>query len=163
MYPCLVFSTVHRGPQPSQYPNHYLSLTKRVSPPPTVSITDLIPDSKVAPGPESSMVHPLGQKRADPRLFTALINELPTHKSRSCNRYHRASTLSGPLKVTAYCLAPLSGWELHTECAGWSGARGPLATNFCVLRPTRSGGKASPGSARIGCDVDAGVIADYRV
>lgn len=36
------------------------------------------------------MVHPLSsmrQKQADPSLFTALINELPTHKSLSCIRY----------------------------------------------------------------------------
>lgn len=50
------------------------------------------------------------QKQADLSLFTALINELPTHESLSCNRYlyHNASTLNRPLKVTAYCLAPLS-------------------------------------------------------
>lgn len=45
------------------------------------------PGLEAAPGPKSQMVRPLGQKQADPSLFTALINEPPTHKSLHCKRY----------------------------------------------------------------------------
>lgn len=92
---------------------------------------------KVSPGPQSEMLRPLSsgrQKQADPRLFTALINKLPTHKSSSCNWYLRMlcpslASPNGPLKVAA----TLSGWELHTECTSWSGARGVLETHFCYV------------------------------
>lgn len=67
-----------------------LSLRKRVKPLTSLPFYRRDLGIKVSPGPQSEMLCPLNsgrQKQADPRLFTALINKLPTHKSSSCNWY----------------------------------------------------------------------------
>ena len=38
-----------------------------------------------------------------------------------------------PSRLLAIAFAPLSGMELHTECTGWSGARGPLENKTSVF------------------------------
>lgn len=67
----------------------------------------------------------MGKKQADPSLFTALINELPT-RAAELLEVSAISTFNGSLKVTAYCLGPLSGRALNTEPTSWSGAREAL-------------------------------------